>query len=121
MIAVEAEGRAQAARIRVVAEAEADAIRKKAEALAVAGQAYMDLRRLELAPEVTAQIAAALANSQFVNFASGPGGPGGVGAAGAGTDDILRVVQTLMAAQVVNAKPPVVAGPAPLPANVPLR
>ena len=50
VIAQEAEGRAQAARIRAIAEAEAGAIRLKAQALVEAGQAYMDLRRLELRP-----------------------------------------------------------------------
>ena len=32
------------------------------------GQAYLDLRRLELAPALTREVAAALANGQFVNF-----------------------------------------------------
>lgn len=100
VIQVEAEGRALAARIRMVAEAEADAIRSKARALTEAGQSYLDLRRLELAPELTREMAAALANSQFVNF--GAGGGAGSGAVGTGADDVLRVVQTLMAAQVVN-------------------
>jgi flotillin len=100
VIAVEAEGRAQAARIRIIAEAESDAIRNKAKALTEAGQSYLDLRRLELAPDITREVAGALSNSQFVNF--GSGGAGGQGAVGTGTEDVLRVVQTLMAAQVVN-------------------
>jgi flotillin len=99
VIQQEAEGRAQAARIRAIAQAEAEAIRIKAIALVEAGGAYLDLRRLEMAPELTAQIASALSNSQFVNF----GGGGGTGAVGSGTDDILRVVQTLMAAKVISA------------------
>ena len=45
VIQQEAEGRAQAARIRAIAEAEASAIRQKAQALMDAGQAYLDLRR----------------------------------------------------------------------------
>jgi len=100
VIQQEAEGQAQAARIRAVAEAEADAIRKKAEALAEAGQAYLDLRRLELAPALTREVAGALSNGQFVNF--GSGGSGGQSAAAGGSDDVLRVVQTLMAAQVIT-------------------
>lgn len=100
VIALEAEGRAQAARIRLVAEAEADAIRKKAQALMEAGQVYLDLRRLELAPELTRSVSRALANSQFVNF--GSSASGGQGAVANGSDDVLRVVQTLMAAQVVT-------------------
>jgi flotillin len=109
VIQQEAEGRAQAARIKAVAEAEAEAIRRKAIALVEAGGAYLDLRRLELAPELTAQVAAALANSQFVNFGAGGGGSGPEGQRGAiatGSDDILRVVQTLMAAKVITGAPP---------------
>ncbi len=100
VIQQEAEGRAQAARIRLTAEAEADAIRKKAQALAEAGQAYLDLRRLELAPELTHEVALALARGQFVNF--GSGGAGGQSAAASGSDDVMRVVQTLMAAQIIT-------------------
>jgi flotillin len=103
VIQQEAEGRAQAARIRTVAEAEAEAIRWKAQALLEAGGAYLDLRRLELAPELTSQIAGALANGQFINFASG--GREGSGAAASGSEDVLRVVQTLMAAKVVTEGP----------------
>ena len=100
VIQQEAEGRAQAARIIAVAEAEAGAIRAKAQALAEAGQAYFDLRRLELAPALTREVASALSNGQFINF--GSGGAGGQGAASSGSDDVLRVVQTLIAAQAVN-------------------
>jgi flotillin len=97
----EAEGRAQAARIRAVAQADAEAIRIKAQALMEAGGAYLDLRRLEMAPELTAQVASALANSQFVNFGSGDGDHGAVTT---GSNDVLRVVQTLLAAQIVTGK-----------------
>jgi flotillin len=96
-IAQEAEGRAQATRIRAVAEAEADAIRKKAESLAAAGGGYLDLRRLELAPALTHEVAAALSNGQFVNL-----GTDGRSAASSGTEDVMRVVQTLVAARVIG-------------------
>ena len=100
VIQQEAEGRAQAARIRAVAEAEAEAIRMKANALSEAGGAYLDLRRLEMAPALTREVANALANGQFVNF--GSTGDGGHSAAASGSDDVMRVVQTLMAAQVIT-------------------
>ncbi|HLJ54635.1 MAG TPA: SPFH domain-containing protein, partial [Chthonomonadaceae bacterium] len=100
VIQMEAEGKAQAARIRAVAEAEAEAIRMKAEALMASGQAYLDLKRLEMAPALTKEVAAALANGQFVNF--GSSGEGGHSAAASGSDDVMRVVQTLMAAQVIT-------------------
>ncbi len=102
VIQQEVEGRAQAARIRAIAQAEAEAIRMKALALAEAGGAYLDLKKLELAPELTAQVALALQNSQFVNFGTSGGGGGDHSALSTGSDDILRVVQTLMAAQVVT-------------------
>jgi flotillin len=102
VIQQEAEGRAQAARIRAIAQAEAEAIRMKAQALLEAGGAYLDLRKLELAPELTAQIAAALANSQFVNFGSPGGANDEPGAVSTGSADVLRVVQTLMAAKIVS-------------------
>ena len=100
----EAEGRAQAARIRAIAQAEAEAIKIKAQALMEAGGAYLDLRRLEMAPALTAQVASALSNSQFVNFGSSGGTGGDHGAVSTGSDDILRVVQTLMAAQIVTGR-----------------
>ena len=100
----EAEGRAQAARIRAVAQAEAEAIRMKAQALMEAGGAYLDLRRLEMAPELTA---------------AGGSGPlqrpvrelrrrrsGDHSAVTTGSNDVLRVVQTLMAAQIITGKGP---------------
>lgn len=102
MIALDAQGRAEATRIRAVAEAEADAITKKARALAEAGEVYLELRRLELAPELTSEVARALAGSQFVNF--GGGASGGESAVATGSNDVLRVVQTLMAAQVLTGK-----------------
>jgi flotillin len=102
VIQQEAEGRAQAARIRAIAEADADAIRMKAQALMEAGGAYLDLRRLELAPDLTREVASALSNSQFVNFGGGGGGEGH-GAVATGSDDVMRVVQTLMAAKIISS------------------
>ncbi|HET9934283.1 MAG TPA: hypothetical protein VFQ35_26455 [Polyangiaceae bacterium] len=106
VIQQEAEGRAQAARIRAVAEAESEAIRLKAQALLASGGAYLDLRRLEMAPELTREIANALGESQFVNFGASGGGSGERGAVTTASDDVLRVVQTLMAAQVITGKSP---------------
>jgi flotillin len=121
VIQQEAEGRGQAVRIRAIADAEAAAIRAKAEALLQAGGIYLDLRRLELAPDLTRQVAQALSNSQFVNFGGGGGTGEGHGAVATGSDDILRVVQTLMAAKVITgdgiakAAAPQAAAPPPLP------
>jgi hypothetical protein len=62
----------------------------------------LDLRRLEMAPELTAQVASALSSSQFVNFGGSGGAAGDRGAVSTGSDDVLRVVQTLMAARVIT-------------------
>jgi len=102
VIALEAEGRGEAGRIRAVAEAEADAIKAKAIALETSGT-YLELRRLEVAPALAREISKALATGQFVNFAGGSGD----GAVKSGTDDVMQVVKTLMAAQFVK---PLVAG-----------
>ena len=102
VIALEAEGRAQAARIRAIAQAEAEAITMKAKALSEAGGIYLDLKRLELAPDLTREVAGALSSGQYVNFG---GGSGGNSAVSNGTDDVLRVVQTLMAAKVIQDQP----------------
>jgi flotillin len=118
VIQQEAEGRGQAVRIRAIADAEAAAIRMKAEALLQAGGAYLDLRRLELAPDLTREVAAALASSQFVNF-SGGNAADGHGAVATGSDDILRVVQTLMAAKVITGDSFGKAAPAVQPAATP--
>lgn len=121
VIQQEAEGRGQAVRIRAIAEAEAAAIKMKAQALMEAGGAYLDLRRLELAPALTREVAGALSSGQFVNFGGGGGGGEGHGAVANGSDDVMRVVQTLMAAKVITgdgfAKGPAPApGPPPTPA-----
>jgi flotillin len=99
IIEQEAEGKAQAARILAVANAEAAAIRMKAEALMSSGQAYLDLRRLEMAPALTREVSQALANGRFVNFG---GGEGGQSAAASGAADVMSVVQRLMAAQIAT-------------------
>lgn len=124
VIRQEAEGRAQAARIRAIAQAEAEAIRMKAVALMEQGGAYLDLRRLEMAPELTAEVARALSNGQFVNFGTSGGAGGDHSAISTGSDDVLRVVQTLMAAQVITGRelvkqpePPTVAPAPPPPAR----
>ena len=120
VIRLEAEGRAQAAKIKAVAEAEAEAIGVKARALAQAGELYLQLKRLELAPQLTKRVAKALAGGQFVNFGSG----GGEGAVSGGTNDVLRVVEAIMAAQVVSVRPPqrevALIEPAPDPAPRPV-
>jgi flotillin len=84
-----------------------------AQALLEAGSVYLDLRRLELAPELTKQVADALSGGRFINFGTG----GANSAVSSGSDDILRVVQTLVAAQVLTGgdSAPVKPGKLPTP------
>jgi flotillin len=99
----------------------------KAQALMEAGGAYLDLRRLELAPDLTREIASALSSSQFVNFGGGGGSGEGHGAVGTGSDDVMRVVQTLMAAKVITGDgfgattPPALPARGAAPAPPPVR
>ena len=71
----------------------------------------MDLRRLELAPALTREVAVALSNGQFVNF--GTTGSDGNSAAASGSNDVMRVVQTLLAAQVITRNDGAGSGGAP--------
>lgn len=96
-IQAEASANAEAIRLRTVASAQADAIRSVNEAIAQGGQGYMALRQLELIPEIAPAIANALAQARLINISSD-----GKGAAGGATDQITSVIQTILAAQLVN-------------------
>ena len=96
-IQAEASANAEAIRLRTVASAQADAIRAVNEAIAQGGQGYMALRQLELIPEIAPAIANALAQARLINISSD-----GKSAAGGATDQITSVIQTILAAQLVN-------------------
>ncbi len=96
-INAEASANAEAIRLRTVASAQADAIRSVNEAIAQGGQGYLALRQLELIPEIAPAIANALAQARLINISSD-----GKGAAGGATDQITSVIQTILAAQLVN-------------------
>lgn len=97
-IEAEATGNAEAVKIRLVAEAQAEAIRKVNEAAAEGG-AYLTLKQLELLPSIAPQIAEALARSRMITF-SGDGG----GAAGETTGDIAKVIQMVLAANMLKTE-----------------
>ena len=103
VIQQEAEGRAQAARIRAVAEAEADAIRMKAQALMEAGE------RLPRSPPPGAGPALTRAGRRGARRTASSSTSARAGAAAStapwprARTTCLRVVQTLMAAQVITA------------------
>ena len=93
----QAEATAEAIRLRTVAEAQADAIRQVNSAIAEGGDAYLTLRQLEMLPQIAPVIANALAQAKLVNISND-----GRGAANGATDQITSVIQTVLAAQLVN-------------------
>ena len=120
-----AQAESEAIRLRRTAEAQADAIREVNKAIQEGGDAYLTLRQLELLPQIAPVIANALAQAKLVNISSD-----GRGAAGGAADQIIGVIQTVLAAQLVNntLKPevqqnalpqPAVQAPAPAPAPAP--
>jgi flotillin len=94
-----AQAEAEAIKLRTVASAQADAIREVNQAIAEGGDAYLALRQLEMLPQIAPVIANALANAKLVNIATGDGR----GAAGGATHEITSVIQTVLAAQLVNS------------------
>lgn len=89
-----AEGEAE--RTRVLAAAQAEAIQKVNQAIAQGGDAYLKLRQLEMVPQITPQIAQALAQARIVNI-SGDGH-----AAEGTTNQITGVLQAVLAAQLLK-------------------
>ncbi len=98
-VQAEAAADAEAVKIRALGAAQADAIRAVNEAIKQGGNAYLALKQLELLPQITPDIAAALANAKLINIS---GGGDARGAAGQATDQITGVIQTLLATQLVQ-------------------
>src|SRR5207247_10093173 len=98
----------EAKKERLLADAQAEAIRKVNEAVREGGQAYLVLRQLEMLPTIVPSITEALARSRMVTVTTD-----GSGAPGQTTSHITEVIQTVLAAQLLNgaltpepAKPP---------------
>lgn len=98
-IQAEAAANAEAVKIRALGLAQADAIRAVNEAIKEGGNAYLSLKQIELLPQITPDIANALAQAKLINIS---GGGDARGAAGSATDQITGVIQTLLATQLVN-------------------
>lgn len=96
-VSVAAQSDAEAIRLRTVASAQADAIREVNRAIAEGGDSYLALRQLEMLPQIAPVIANALAQARLVNISSD-----GRSAANGATDQITSVIQTVLAAQLVN-------------------
>ncbi len=124
-IQAQANAEAEAVRLRTVAAAQADAIRMVNAALAEGNNGYLTLRQLELLPEIAPRIADALAEAKMVTIT---GGGDGAGAAESTANQITSVIQTVLAAQLVQgvfkqeptaeAAPVPHAAPKPAPAPV---
>ena len=94
-----AQANAEAIKLRTVALAQAEAIREINQAIAEGGDAYLQLKQLEMLPQIAPAIANALAQAKLINISGDPGR----GAAGSATDHITQVIQTGLAAQLVNS------------------
>ena len=117
-VAASAQADAEAIKLRTIAGAQADAIRQVNQAIAEGGDSYLALRQLEMIPQIAPVIANALAQARLVNISSD-----GRGAAGGAADQITGVIQTVLAAQLVQTSlspqhqlQPAEALPAPSPA-----
>ncbi len=96
-VQAEASAEADAIKLRTVGAAQADAIRAVNSAIQEGGEAYLRLRQLEMIPTIAPVIANALAQARLVNISSD-----GHGAANGAADQITSVIQTVLAAQIVN-------------------
>ncbi|WP_309710894.1 hypothetical protein [Armatimonas sp.] len=95
----QAEAEAEAVKIRAVGLAQADAIRAVNEAIKEGGSAYLNLKQLEMTPQITAEIAKALAQAKMVNIS---GGGSGGNAAGDTASQLTGIVQTLLATRLIG-------------------
>ena len=96
-LAAEASADAEAIRIRRIADATAEAIEKVNEAIKSGGEAYFRYRQIEMLPQIAPAIADALGEARMVTV-SGGGGDSGPEMA---TNNMISVIQTVLAAQMV--------------------
>ena len=96
----EAAADADAIKIRKVAEATAEGIEKVNLAIKAGGEGYFRYRQIEMLPIIAPIIAQGMDGSKLVTFASGEGSEGG--AASATASNIAQVIQTILAAQILS-------------------
>ncbi|HEY2825084.1 MAG TPA: hypothetical protein VGI83_06020 [Gemmatimonadales bacterium] len=128
-IEVGAKAKAEALRITTIAEATAQSIQKVNEAIRSGGEAYFKYRQIEMLPDIAPVIADALAKARMVTISGGQGG----GAADSTAQNIMTVIQTALATQLITrggildqgdgASAPALPAPAPAmdPAKAPGR
>jgi len=99
-LAAEASADADAIRIRRIADATAESIQKVNQAIEAGGESYFRYRQIEMLPQIAPVIADALSNARMVTISGG--GAGTAGAAESTTNNIVSVIQTVLAAQMVT-------------------
>ncbi len=92
----EAAADAEATRIRRIAEATAESIEKVNEAIKSGGESYFRYRQIEMMPQIAPAIADALAKAKLVTVSGG-----GTSAPEMATNNMVSVIQTVLAAQLV--------------------
>ena len=92
----EAAADAEAIRIRRIAEATAESIQKVNQAIQAGGESYFRYRQIEMLPQIGPAIADALGEAKMVTVSGG-----GVSAPEATTNNMISVIQTVLAAQMV--------------------
>ena len=93
----EASADAEAIRIRRVADATAESIQKVNQAIQAGGESYFRYRQIEMLPQIGLAIADALGQSKMVTVSSG-----GTSAPESATNNMVSVIQTVLAAQLVS-------------------
>ena len=93
----EASADADAIRIRRIADATAESINKVNTAIQAGGESYFRYRQIEMLPTIAPAIASALAAAKLVTVSGG-----GEGAPETATNNIMQVIQTVLAAQLVS-------------------
>jgi flotillin len=97
-LGAEAAADAEAIRIRRIADATAESIQKVNEAIKSGGESYFRYRQIEMLPQIAPAIADALAQAKLITITNG----GDEGAPQATTNNITSVIQTVLAAQLVS-------------------
>src|SRR5205085_1373026 len=95
-LGAEAAADAEAIRIRRIADATAESIQKVNAAIEAGGESYFRYRQIEMLPSIAPSIAAALGEAKLVTISGGD-----KGAPETTTNNIMSVIQTVLAAQMV--------------------
>jgi flotillin len=107
----EASADAEAIRIRRVADATAESIQKVNQAIQAGGESYFRYRQIEMLPQIAPAIAEALSQAKLITISNGE-----MGAPETTTNNIVSVIQTVLAAQLVS-RGLLDPAPAPVPAS----